>query len=92
MAITMRTRLADVAVSLPLVIWPDEPFVSRVRAFNGFVSSMSFAPAVSIVGAHGPSGLALSFLYLDTELDRARADRVADAVTQRVWAAIRSAA
>jgi hypothetical protein len=87
MAIPMRMRLGDVAVSFPVLSWPDEPFVSRVRSFSGFVSTLPFAPPISIVAARSPAGLALGFVYLDSEFDRNRADAMADAVAGRVAAA-----
>jgi hypothetical protein len=83
-AIPMRMRLADVAVSLPVLRWPAAPFVSRVHRCAGFVSSFPLAPPISIVAARCPAGLSLSFVFLDSELERAEVDRIADAVLERL--------
>jgi hypothetical protein len=89
-ALPRRMRLADVAVSLPLVPWPRRPFVSRVRRFAGFVSASPLAPPLSIVAARSPAGLSLSFVYLDSVLEPSAANDLADAVVNRLSRAITS--
>jgi hypothetical protein len=83
-AVPMRLRLADVAVSVPVVRWPKKPFVERVRRFAGHVSAIPIAPPISIVAAMSPAGLSLSFHHLDSELDAAGASAIADAVVARL--------
>ena len=68
---THAMRMADVAVSLPVIAFPKVAWVTRLRDFRGYVSVTPLAPPLSVVAAASRAGLSLSFMYLESEFDAA---------------------
>lgn len=66
---TRALRMADVAVSLPVLAFPKAEWVSRIHDFRGYVSVTPLAPPLSVIAAVSRAGLSLSFMYLDSEFD-----------------------
>ena len=64
---TRAMRLADVAVSLPVLTWPKAAWASRIIDFRGYVSVTPLAPPISVIAALSRAGLTMSFMYLDSE-------------------------
>jgi hypothetical protein len=91
-AFAVGMRFADVAVSYPVLRWPKLDVLSRLRAFSGYVSAMPPAPPLSIVASPSPVGLSISFMYLPTERSEAEMTALADAITERLRAAVAGAA
>jgi hypothetical protein len=85
--VATKRRAADIAVNVPSFGWPGEALAGRIRAFEGYVSVLPFAPPISLVAALSPVGLAIGFMYLESEFTRERADAIADAVAARLEAA-----
>jgi hypothetical protein len=79
MAVRSKTmRMADVAVTTPLVRLRRPKSKQLIRSVYGFVSALPISPPISVTAATTADAINIGFTYLDSEFSTTRMAEIAE--------------